>query len=63
MSGIDPYTGEDIIYPGERRSDWDRFMYGSHLHGGGLVSYIGPIFIVLGGTIFLLAISGAFGPL
>ena len=56
MSGLDPDTGEPIYYPGENRTKWEKIWEGSPMHGGGLSSMIGPILMIAGVTIFLLAV-------
>ena len=59
MAGIDE-NGDPIYYPGERWTKWERIWHGSLRHGGGLISVIGPIFMIIGATIFLLALIGEF---
>ena len=47
MAGIDPYTGEKIYYPGERRTKWQRRWEGSPMWGGGIRDAIPPLMFFL----------------
>lgn len=57
MAGIDPDTGEPIYYPGENRSKSDKFLHGSSIHGGGFLSFVGPLLMILGVTLFVWAMT------
>lgn len=52
MAGIDE-NGDPIYYPGERWTRWERIWHG-------LCSMIGPLLMIIGATIFLLALTGEF---
>lgn len=56
MSGIDPETQEEITYPGENRSFFERAWNGSTMWGGGLGDLVGPVFFLLAVCVLL------FGP-
>lgn len=53
MSGINEW-GEEIFYPGEKSSKWERFWYGSSMFGGGFADIIGPFLMIVGFTIFAI---------
>lgn len=59
MAGIDE-NGDPIYYPGENWTAWQRLWWGSPRFGCGLSSAIGPLLMIIGATIFLLAVTGEF---
>lgn len=59
MSGIDPATGEEICYPGEGRSRFDRLWNGSSMHGGGLSQLVGPLLFLAAVAVLAFGCMGA----
>lgn len=56
MSEKCPFGGGSIYYHDEQRSEWNKFLYGSSIHGGGFMSAIGPILMICGGAVILWAL-------